>query len=294
MNKDEIIEAISNIGEDIIAEQAAIRFSRMNAQHKLKRKNILRFSSIAASICLFIGTSISIAYMEKYYDPSSDPSLSTDSTDGVQVGSESTSITLPDMGDSLKHVLSINSDLIIDGEKLTKEDIENTLVKEDTFIKKVLAECVREGFIEKGDLFVADAIVSRVSVKGEKNRISQHYAFLPIVNKKGDIVARIEFLKNKGEVFINISCEPREEILNQLLKEYPNQDIIIVGVTDGLASELAITPDGVIHLVGGAIPEYDPDVFYYDYYNIGVNILSSKTIQNSTRILIYTETEGYQ
>lgn len=288
MNTNEIFDAMSYLDENLIAEHTAIRFSRITAKANLKRKNIIRIASLVASICLVIGTTISIAYKDKYYDPGSDPSKETDD---VQVGDGTTSIRLPDKGDSIKHILSINSELIIDGEKLTKEDIENTLVKENTFIKKVLAECVSEGFVENGDLFIVDAIISRVSVKGEKNRISQHYAFLPIVNENGDIVARIEFLKNKGEVFINISCEPREEILNQLLINYPNQDIIIVGITDGLASELALTPDGKIHLLGGVIPEYDPKVFYYDYYNAGVNVFTSDMLKNDRLMCVYVKNQ---
>lgn len=294
MNKDEIIEAISNIGEDIIAEQAAIRFSRMNAQHKLKRKNILRFSSIAASICLFIGTSISIAYMEKYYDPSSDPSLSTDSTDGVYSTTEVTSSITPDRGDSGTHFLTTDKEIIIDGEKLTKEEIRNTLTKYDDFLKAVIADNIKDGHINNEDLFVVDAIVGEVFIKGNENTLSENYAFLPIVNTNGNIVARIKMLKTKGDVLIDVTCESRERILNQLLIEYSNQDIVVVGVSDGWGSELAITPDGKIHLVGGNLPEYDPDESYYNYYNVGVNVFNLEMLHNQQKTLIYTETEGYQ
>ena len=64
-----------------------------------------------------------------------------------------------------------------------------------------------------------------------------------------------------------------------------------MGVTDGLASELALTPDGKIHLLGGVIPEYDPKVFYYDYYNVGVNVFTSDMLKNDRLMCVYVKNQ---
>ena len=68
-------------------------------------------------------------------------------------------------------------------------------------------------------MFIVDAIVGEVFIKSEENTLSVNYAFLPIVNAEGSIVARIKMLKTPKNILIDVTCESRERILNQLLND---------------------------------------------------------------------------
>lgn len=303
MTKNMMMDAISCL--DIKLLETYVRLDRqyLTQRNHKKRPTWIQLTTVAASICLML----SAVYVSSDLMSDPTPIISeqtqstaktqiTDPTITPQVSETTPLISDVDKGISNDHTISMEQNLGAKGEKITLEEIYETLQKEYDFITVIFDDMIAEGILAQDDqYYLVNHAISQVTVNQSQNNEALNYAVLPVINSGGDLVARVELLKTSTGIIYNVSCESREERLNDLLKEYPNQDIVIVGVLDGLASVFAITPDGKLHLLGGKLPKYDENQSYYHYFNVGSNVINSNMLTGGYWMYgTYVETEGYQ
>ena len=166
------------------------------------------------------------------------------------------------------------SDVKYMGTPISQAEIDAFIAEHQDFILSSVSEL---SGINVQNLHIINKPLHHVGLVEGANYINYDVVTLYVLNQENKIVSAALMIRSDDCFVLNINGPCRVyERLNEVLEEYPQEDIVMICVN--IFTEAAVTPDGKVHFLTARTP-ISTEIDYYSLFNKSINVLNSGMLE---------------